>query len=155
MMIGNLARFPQPFDQVAHAAWLASLSDDERLIVHMPPGYQFELVFIAYAKRVLEHDPLSVGQRLQLLEFLESRADGFFGPAAVAAIAPASSPFAAIVDEALRPDRDPKQNGMPSFHILTNLEVLSNLLQLNPSLIQAIRLCGHGRQVAEPLAALH
>jgi hypothetical protein len=43
-----------------------SLSDDDKLVVFTPPGYQHLMLFAAYAKRALQYE-MPAGTRLSCL----------------------------------------------------------------------------------------
>jgi hypothetical protein len=120
------------------------LSNSEHSAVfHLAQGRLFELLLIPHVKRWLESE-LPLGARVKLLEYLASAAD-MFGDVAVASIQAAGDTYSEIVAEALAAD-SPQSHGAAAFSLLTNPEVVSNLLSLNPSIVAASRLCG--RQAA-------
>jgi hypothetical protein len=124
-------------DQDKHAAWLDSLSDDDRLVVHTPVGYQHLMLWAAYVKRALQGD-MKAGKRLRLLERLNSITDWYFTPEMLAAIEPMCDTGDAMMREALSLDGD--KGCENSFKILTSWRVFGHFRRLNPSLMTAIRL---------------
>jgi hypothetical protein len=82
---------------------------------------------------------MSAGDRLQILEWLDRRPDDHFPVSAVAAIGPGCDTFAAIVAEARSLDT-PGSHCEASFRVLVSAPVFQKLVQLNTSLLDAIRL---------------
>lgn len=115
--------------------------DDEQVLASVPPGYWYSLVLAAWAKRVLSSRDLSVGERLAMLEGLGNCVHGSLTPAVLAAVAPVGETVRQIIEEALRLDIDANsESGELSFQVLTRPDVFANLLRLEPSLFDAIRL---------------
>ena len=127
------------------------MSDDERMILYTPIGYLHAMVAISVTKRALATRKLSTGEQLEMLEALGKTVDRYLTAEAVAAIKPICETGAQIVHEAMQADGE---HGIESFHLLSSLEVFNNLLALNPSLMDAIRLCGR-MPVTAPRVTAH
>jgi hypothetical protein len=111
-----------------------------------PPGYRHIIVLASYIKRVLVTQPMTASERLQFLERLNGLVDEYFIAPALAAIQPVCDTGAAMIHEALKLDRGPEpQRCDQSFKMLTGEEVFDHLLQLNPSIGEAIRICERRR----------
>jgi hypothetical protein len=109
----------------------------------MTDAHRTVLLFISVAKRWLQGE-LSVAERLYILEWIDARADMMITPAVIAAIEPADDVSLEIVSEALRLSLAADDNGSATFAVLERETVAGDLLALNPSITQAIRLCkGH------------
>src|SRR5262245_13911325 len=106
------------------------LNDDDRC----PPGYRSELAFASYLKRLLVTSGASVGERLELLEGLNSLPHDAFTPAALAVIKPAGATDTARIEECARIGDE------RGIDLLASSEVFGNLRRLNPSLGDAIRI---------------
>ena len=125
------------YDQEQHAAWLDSLSDDDRLAVHTPAGYVHRMLWASYAKRALTCD-IKTGQRLRLLEKLNSMVDLYLTEEMVRSIEPMCDTGAAMMDEAL--SLDGEKGCENSFKILTSWRVFRHFRRLNSSYLAAIKL---------------
>jgi hypothetical protein len=79
------------------------------------------------------------------LEKLNALPDGSLTVEMLAAIAPMSDTEVAIYQEACTLDRkhDNSVLASASFKTLTNLRVFSHFINLNPSLLTAIKMCPH------------
>jgi hypothetical protein len=98
-----------------------------------------ELVFIAFFKHLLvSYDDISVAERLRTLEWIEGRAHEL-GRAAVAIIEPASAIFAEMA-EAIRVD-PASEDGAACFAVIERPEIRASLLAINPSIVQAAKIC--------------
>jgi hypothetical protein len=117
-------------------AWLDSLNADEEAIVYTPVGYRSTMAVVAWIKHGLMTEEMSANARLELLEGLAGLVDGAFSPAALAAIQPAGDVDAQMIRETFAVDDIGK-----TFDLLGSVEVFSHLAQLNPSLLEAIRIC--------------
>ena len=60
----------EEMDDEQRCRWLDSLSDDERILLYVPPGYRFAFIKAALTKRALATDDIKVGDRLHLLELM-------------------------------------------------------------------------------------
>lgn len=128
--------------------WLASMDEDEALVVNIANGNWHELVWAAYCKRAVG-TPMAAAERLQMLEFIESAGSQHVD---IAAVEPASDDLVKIVHEArsLNPEPDPDAVGptdQASFEMLTSWECRWHILRVQPSLLEALRL-SHSRQRA-------
>jgi hypothetical protein len=126
-----------------HAVWWASLSADEKMIAELPSGYWIDLIFIAYVKRLVISREMTLRERIENLEFLDGRVHGVISPAALAAVHPANETFMQIVQEALQLDRGAEDWPRSGFDVLFRWSVFNDLLKLNPSIVEAIKLCRH------------
>ena len=127
-----------PHDPEKHSAWLDSLSDDDKLVVHTPSGYQHMLLMAAYAKRGLQYE-MPAGKRLQLLEKLNGLTDNYFTPEMLAIIEPMSDTEMEMMHEAKSLDREDDRLGQ-AFKVLTSWRVFGHFRRLNPSYLAAIKL---------------
>jgi hypothetical protein len=133
----------EEIDQQTHderCAWLASLDADETLIVHTPCGHKSVLVFIAHMKRVLQSE-IPTACRLKFLEGIASCRDHVLSEEAIAAIEPLSDEGQAIVDEAM------KLGARQALDIFARWEVFAAFVALDPSLLEAIKICENRRSV--------
>ena len=121
-------------------------SDDERAVLHTPPGYRYTLVLAAWMKRVLLARDLSVGDRLWLLEGINELVDGTFTEAALAAIAPASDTEMEMVRECLRADNGNNTKRGASLDLMA--AAFGDFVKVNPSLLASLKLFGSGRPSA-------
>jgi hypothetical protein len=108
-------------------------------VEQLRPVYSTELLFVAVTKRWLLGE-LSVADRLAYLEWLAART-GSITPDVVAAIQPADDTTLQIVTEAARLSLNNDDNGAATFAVLERSDVFGDLLKLNPSMLEAIRLC--------------
>jgi hypothetical protein len=108
-----------------------------------PAGYRYALLMATIFKRVLANDPMTTGERLQMLEALNGMTDARFTTEALAILAPADDATMAIVREAWKLDGDNAALS-PSFAVLTGSEVFDSLVRANPSIAVAIRICTRG-----------
>ncbi|HTC04893.1 MAG TPA: hypothetical protein VK749_15930 [Xanthobacteraceae bacterium] len=132
------ADMPEPGTE-AHRAWLDSLTGDDLLIIHLPPGYQWMLVLASLEKRLLQGD-MEPGLRLRLLESLNSMIHGLITADMLAMIQPMCDTAYQIWKEAKTLDREGDQACMASFRVITSWRVFNHFLKLNPSILDAIRL---------------
>ena len=133
---------PERMNQQEHAVWWASLTPDEKMIAFVPPGYMYELVLIAYFKGELGKGNLTPAGAVDRLEYLDGVANNYLTPAAIAAVSPGGDEFMGIVADALKLDLGSK-GGFASLDALSCWEAFTGLIKLNPSLLDAIRLCEH------------
>jgi len=128
------------------------MPDAERMMTSVPLGHQYELILAGYFKRTLLEQGMSVADRLHTLEGLGTLVHGALTPAALAAVAPAGETMMQIVEEALRIDLDANSETCEaSFAVLTRPDVFANLLKLEPSLLDAMRLMADRHQAPPPL----
>ena len=115
---------------------------DEQMVASLPPAYRPHLALIACTKRWLASDDLPASERLYYLEQLNQMIWGSITAEALAAITPASGDFESVVVEAMKLDAGRADDHCPAaFAALEDWAVFSNLLRLNPSIGQAIKLC--------------
>jgi hypothetical protein len=112
-----------------------------------PVGYRYALLMATIFKRVLASDPMTVGERLGMLEALNGMVDAWFTAAGLAVLAPADDATMAIVREAWKLDGN-NPGLSPSFDVLTGSEVFDSLVRANPSILAAIKICTGGRDRA-------
>ena len=129
---------PEPYSPEAQGAWLASLSADETLIVHVPVGHQWNMIAASLVKRWLQ-GKMDAGLRLRLLESLTGMTDIYLRPEMLAMIEPMCNTAYQIWSEAKTLDREGDKACMASFRVLTSPRVYDHLTTLNPSILAAIR----------------
>ena len=127
------------FTNEERTAWIDAMSEDERMVLYTPLGYRSDMVFVSTIKRALTMQKPTTAQQLEMLEALGKMVDRYFTAEAVAAIKPICETGAQIVHEAKQTDRT--EHRIESFMLLGSWEVFNHLLALNPSLMEAIRLC--------------
>jgi hypothetical protein len=113
---------------------------DEEMVLHLPPGQRFEMLFAAYLKYLLK---LGRGPRekLETLEMLDFLGSSHLTPETIKAIEPMPDVGIEIMDTAFQLDRnrDGMKGGCPeSYRVLTKCNVFEKLLAINPSLMNAI-----------------
>lgn len=122
------------------------MTGDEK-ILYMPPGYRFVLLFAAYLKYALQLDS-DPRKRLDTLEMVEALCDGAMLAEAIKVIAPMPDLGVEIMHTAfqLDRDRDGMKGGAPeSYRVLTQCDVFTDLVKINPSIMNAIEIYS-GRQ---------
>lgn len=117
---------------------------DEEAVDHTPLGYRWLILYATIFKRALANDPMTIGDRLDLLEALNGMVDGWFTADALAVLVPADDATMAIVKEAWKLDGDTPALS-PSFAVLIGSEVFDSLVRANPTIVAAIKLCTRGR----------
>jgi hypothetical protein len=141
-MMNNGQLEPDQMNEAQRAAWQASWTADEQMVAYFPAGYRAHLIIIACAKRWLLGE-LSVGERVEMLQWLNDQVWGIVTAAAVAHVEPANDTFMAIVYEAMKLDAGRTDDHCPdAFKMLERWSVFWDLCRLNPSMLRAIRLCG-------------
>ena len=122
-----------------HSAWQATWSEEEELLAHTPPGYWHSLVIISQVKRALQWN-LPVEVRLRFLEFLNDQVDIQLTLEAMQRVQPACDTAMKMLDEMEQLSRHDKTR------LLMRWNVIANFCNLNPSLLEAMKLfSGHGR----------
>jgi hypothetical protein len=96
-------------------------------------GHRYVLICAAMLKRVLADSDLKPGDRLDLLEKLDSLEDREISRDMLAAIEPASDGEVAIVGEAEGLDSHANR-GNASFRVLTSNEVFAMFKSLRPAI---------------------
>jgi hypothetical protein len=120
----------------AHSAWQASWNDDEHMLAHTPPGYWQSLVEIAQIKRVLL-DEMPADLRLRFLQTLNDRVHGILTVEAMQRVEPACDTAMKMLDEMeLLSISD-------QCRLMHKWNVIAAFVNLNPSILEAIRLFGY------------
>jgi hypothetical protein len=117
------------------------ISEDYPYDFIITSGHCFMMIAIASAKRCLAEMPMTVGQRLRVLEQINGAVDINLTAEMVQLIEPASDIELAMVDaaRALDPkDRKPDDPFPPSFFILGRREVLDCFAKHNAGIRAAI-----------------
>jgi hypothetical protein len=138
-------------NQEQHAAWLDGMTEDERFVVNVPVGYRCTLVMVSHVKRALVSCEMPLGERLRMLEGINSFVDSYFTEEALAAVEPACKTGAEMIKECLKIDRGNLKLSK-GFDLVASEEVFGHLLELNPSLLVAIKLCRGNDARAVPAA---
>jgi len=110
-------------DDEQRRRWIDSLSEDEQILLHVPPGYRFAFITAALTKRALATDGIKVGDRLHLLEKLNGLTDRYFTADILAMSEPMSNLEFEIFREARSLDADGDKSGIASFKVLTSHRV--------------------------------
>ncbi|HUI12560.1 MAG TPA: hypothetical protein VL048_03710 [Xanthobacteraceae bacterium] len=112
---------------------------DAELVLQVPSGHKFTMLFIAYVKYVIANFRMKAGEHLQLLEWLNGTVDIFITSDVLAMIEPMDTTQAEMLMEARSLD-DPKDKlANASFDVLTSERVFWHFVTLNQSLLDAIR----------------
>jgi hypothetical protein len=110
--------------------------EDESLVVNLPSGHYYDFVLVSEIKRLLQEDmPLEF--RARFLELLSNRARGLITMEAVAAVKPASDAAIAMLDALAHLSIEDK------CKVMRRIEIFNAHIALNPSIINAIKLCRH------------
>lgn len=126
-----------------HSAWLASLTGDEYRIVHTPIGHLFNIAFVSFLKQGLLTIEMTAGNRLSVLDVIARVVDGPVTAKAIAAIEPADTVGLQMMREIMRL---PVERQVNAF---SDGDVFRLMARLNPSLLQALRLCVYHSTVPE------
>jgi hypothetical protein len=118
------------FSPAERAAWEASLSDDELVILNTSIGERCSLVFISLVKRMLAHE-IDPAYRLRFLEWLEARHQT---PDMIAAVNPMCDDGYNLLREAM------KLGAKQALDVVSRLEVFTAFAALNPGMLTAIRM---------------
>jgi hypothetical protein len=104
------------------------------MIGDLPCGYHYDLVMVSEIKRILQEEmPLEF--RARFLELIAKRARGVINMAAVAAVTPAPDAAMAMFKEMDRLSVSDREN------IMRRRDVFEAHIALNPSIMEAIKLC--------------
>ena len=122
-------------DTNEQTAWLDGLSDDDWMIVNTPRGYLAELIIISPLKTALNTDGMTVADRMELLEALNSFAGQYLTAEAVAAVQSACDTAIGMIHEAMTLPMN------ETWRLIGGFDMFSVFAKLNPSLVAAIRLC--------------
>jgi hypothetical protein len=114
------------------------MSDVLRIV---PPGIRFNFLAVAFHKYMLEHVAMPPQERLDVLEALDSYASGdyAFSKRVMAVIKPLTAETVKMMSHAL--DLPPKhRRESDGYRVLTTEPAWSHLIEVNPSLENAIDL---------------
>jgi hypothetical protein len=109
---------------------------DEHRLIHMPCGHLFNLALVSYWKRLLLNAAATTAA--ERLKYLEGIQESVFGPVtaeAVALIEPACDAGNAMIGEICSLDVNKQAR------VFVEGDVFRLLVELNPSLLVALRLC--------------
>ena len=118
----------------------AAQTTNDELCLQVADGHKWSLMIAALAKRTLQNPGLKPADRLGMLERLNGLTDGYFTADLLATIEPMCDTAAAILHEART--LDPPQDDThcdASFKILATPSVFRHFVQLNPSIMAAIK----------------
>jgi hypothetical protein len=122
---------------------------DDDLIAGLPEGQRFNLISAALAKRMLQTQGITVGQRLRLLELMNACTDLYFTADMLATVQPMTEIEFEIYSAAA--SLDSKDRSDESFKILTSPRVFGFFVKLNPSMMAAIKLKHDGSKPKCPI----
>jgi hypothetical protein len=122
----------------------AEQTTDEELCLHLADGHKWVLVVASLTKRTLQIPDIKAADRLALLEKLNGMTDDWFTAAMLAGIEPMDDTGRAIYEQARTLDPAGDKTHAASFNVLATLSVFRHFVQLNPSLMAAIRLRAAG-----------
>jgi hypothetical protein len=124
----------------------AQTADDD-LCLQVADGHKWTFIIAALTKRTLQIAGLKEAERLDLLERLNKLTDSYFTADMLAGISPMCDTGYAILKEArtLDPPQD-ETHCDASFNVLTTPSVFRHFVQLNPSILAAIKHRAAGRQ---------
>jgi hypothetical protein len=125
----------------------AARTTDDELCLHVADGHKWSFIIAALTKRTLQIPGIKPADRLDLLERLNGITDRYFSADVLASISPMCDTGAAIFREArtLDPPQD-DTHCAASFNLLATPSVFRHFVQLNPSILAAIKHNAHGRQ---------
>jgi len=124
-----------------HSAWQASWNDDELMLAHLPPGYWQDLVEIAQIKRLLSDD-MPPDLRLRFLKTMNDRAHGILTVEALRHIEAACDTAMQMLDKMRA------LNESDNRRLFQRWNVMAAFINLNPSILEAIRLMMHPHYMA-------
>jgi hypothetical protein len=129
----------------------AARTTDDELCLHVADGHKWSFIIAALTKRTLQIPGIKPADRLDLLERLNGITDRYFSADVLASISPMCDTGAAIFREArtLDPPQD-DTHCAASFNLLATPSVFRHFVQLNPSILAAIKLRAEGRQDRHP-----
>jgi hypothetical protein len=113
------------------AAWMASLNEDETIILHTANGRRYVLVAIAECKWFLSHT-IPAEYRLKFLEFIDRHTD-LFTPEALALLEPMNNEGREMLKEA-------RKLGSKWLDVVSSWEVFNAFVALNPSMLVALKM---------------
>jgi hypothetical protein len=125
---------PQLLPYEDHSAWQSTWNDDEQRLAHAPSGYWDSLVDISLIKRELQDETMPPGLRLRFLEILNKLVRGHLTLEAMQCVAPACDVALKMLDEMKQLEIGDK------LRLMTTWNVIAAFANLNPSIIEAIKL---------------
>ena len=124
----------------------AQTSDDE-LCLHVPDGIKWVFIVASLTKRTLQIPGLKAADRLDLLERLNGLTGDYLTADMLADISPMCDTACAIFKEARTLDTPQDDTHCDaSFNVLATPSVFRHFVQLNPSIMAAIKLNADDRQ---------
>jgi len=113
---------------------------DDELCLQIADGHKWTFIIASLTKRALQIPGIKPADRLDLLERLNSLTDGFFTADVLAQLSPMCDTAYAIFKEArsLDPSKDDARCEA-SFKVLATPSVFRLFVQLNPSILAAIK----------------
>jgi hypothetical protein len=124
----------------------AAQTSDDVLCLHLAVGHKWALVVASLTKRTLQIPDIKAADRLALLEKLNGLTDDWFTAAMLAGIEPMDDTGRAIYEQARTLDPADDKTHAASFKVLATLSVFRHFVQLNPSILAAIKHNADGRQ---------
>ncbi len=129
---------PELMPTADHSAWQATWNDDERLLADTPSGYWHSLVVVSQVKRVLLGE-LPPDLRLRFLEILHKQVHDHLTVEAMQRVEPACDTAMKMLEEMHPLSIDDKSRLMMRWN------VIAAFINLNPSILEAIKLFGYNR----------
>jgi hypothetical protein len=129
----------------------AEQTANDDLCLQVADGHKWTFIATALTKRTLQTPGIKPAARLDLLEKLNGMTDDYFTGDMLASISPMCDTAYAIFKEAR--SLDPPQDDThcaASFKVLATPSVFRHFVQLNPSILVAIKHRADGRQDRHP-----
>ena len=128
---------------------------DDNLLANVADGHKLDFVVATLTKRTLQMSGLKAADRLVLLEKLNGMTDDWFSADILAGLSPMCSTAYEIYEQARTLDLRDDKSHRASFGVLATPSVFRHFVQLNPSIMAAIKQRAAGRQDqhAAPLPA--
>ena len=125
----------------------AAEQTSDELCLHVADGHKWSFIIASLTKRALQIPGLKSADRLDLLEKLNGLTDGYFSADLLASISPMCDTAYAIFKEARTLD-PPQDNAHcdASLNLLATSSVFRHFVQLNPSIMTAIKYRASPRQ---------
>jgi hypothetical protein len=120
------------------------------LCLNVADGHKLDFVVASLTKRTLKIPGIKSADRLDLLERLNGMTDDWFTADMLAGIDPMDDTGLAIYEQACTLDSPDDKTHAASFKVLTTPAVFRHFVQLNPSIMAAIKLRADGRQDRHP-----
>jgi hypothetical protein len=117
----------------------AAQTVDDELCVQVSDGHKWSFIVAALAKRVLRIPGIKPADRLALLEKLTAMTDDWFTADMLAGIEPMCDTGYAIYEQARTLDLRDDKSHRASFGVLATPSVFRHFVQLNPSIMAAVK----------------